>query len=67
MNKSQAKKKVFDYFKKNAIEYKFVNEELKLIDVNSLDTMEWVLTSYSLSAEKRRGGNICTCHENERQ
>lgn len=27
MNKSQAKKKVFDYFKKNAIEYKFVNEE----------------------------------------
>ena len=29
--------------------------------------MEWVLTSYSLSAEKRRGGNICTCHENERQ
>ena len=30
MNKSQAKKKVFDYFKKNAIEYKFVNEELSL-------------------------------------
>ena len=30
MNKSQAKKKVFDYFKKNAIEYKFVNEELKI-------------------------------------
>lgn len=29
--------------------------------------MEWVLTSYSLSDEKRRGGNICTCHENERQ
>lgn len=39
MNKSQAKKKVFDYFKKNAIEYKFVNEELKLIDVDSLDTI----------------------------
>ena len=32
MNKSQAKNKVFDYFKENAIEYKFVNEELKLID-----------------------------------
>ena len=28
MNKSQAKKKVFDYFKKNAIEYKFVNCKL---------------------------------------
>ena len=39
MNKSQAKKKVFDYFKENAIEYKFVNEELKLIDVDSLDAL----------------------------
>ena len=42
MNKLQAKKKVFDYFKKNAIEYKFVNEELKLIDVDSLDTIYYV-------------------------
>ena len=37
MNKLQAKKKVFDYFKKNAIEYKFVNEELKLIDVKFVE------------------------------
>lgn len=37
MNKLQAKRKIFDYFKKNSIEYKFINEELKLIDVDSLD------------------------------
>lgn len=50
MNKLQAKKKVFDYFKKNAIEYKFVNEELKLIDVDSLD-VGWILSSTSRQSE----------------
>jgi len=49
MNKSQAKKKVFDYFKENAIEYKFVNEELKLIDVDSLDTIYLCSRSYRWS------------------
>ena len=56
MNKSQAKKKVFDYFKKNAIEYKFVNEELKLIDVNSLDTIY-----LCASIPEVIGGHIETC------
>ena len=56
MNKSQAKKKVFDYFKKNAIEYKFVNEELKLIDVDSLDTIY-----LCASIPEVIGGHIETC------
>lgn len=56
MNKSQAKKKVFDYFKENAIEYKFVNEELKLIDVDSLDTIY-----LCASIPEVIGGHIETC------
>ena len=56
MNKLQAKKKVFDYFKKNAIEYKFVNEELKLIDVDSLDTIY-----LCASIPEVIGGHIETC------
>ena len=61
MNKLQAKKKVFDYFKKNAIEYKFVNEELKLIDVDSLDTIY-----LCASIPEVIGGHIETCIRLER-
>ena len=48
--------KIFDYFKKNSIEYKFINEELKLIDVDSLDTIY-----LCASVPDVIGGHIETC------
>lgn len=39
MTKQEAKKSIFDYFKKNSIHYKFLNEEKKPIAIDSSDTV----------------------------
>ena len=39
MEKLQAKKKIIDYFNKNAIKYEYLNEENKPMTIDALDTV----------------------------